>query len=293
MVAHVLILLALIIVNGLFAMAEIAVVSARGTRLQQMADAGSAGARVAIELADSPGRFLATIQIGITMVGVVAGAFGEATLARNLEPTLQDLPLLATHAEALAGALVVLAITYVTLVIGELAPKDLALHFSEGIAAALARPMRALSVIAAPAVWVLNKSQALVTAPFRSGRAAEDEINRDEIQMLMTEWSEAGILNEAEMELAEGLLELGDRPIVSILTPTPDVRWLDADMSAEQVREVLEQTAYSALPVADGSMTRVLGTVTARDLLLALLAGDEPHLRERVEEPVYLSLIHI
>jgi len=288
MTAHVLILLALIIANGVFAMAEIAVVSARPTRLRQMAESGSRGARVAIDLASSPGRFLATIQIGITMVGVIAGAFGEATLAQNLEPVLEDVPVIGAYAKTLAGALVVLAITYVTLVIGELAPKDLALHFSEGIAATLSRPMKALSVFAAPAVWVLNKSESLITAPFRAGRGDKDEINRDEIGMLMDQWSDAGILNEAERELAEGLLELGDRPIESILKPRPDVYALDVSMSADELRTALEQTRYSVLPVIEGSMDRVIGTVTAREMLVALLRGEEPRLRERAAEPVFI-----
>ncbi len=287
MIAHVLILFALICANGLFAMAEIAVVSARTTRLQQMADAGSTGARIAIDLSNSPGRFLATIQIGITMVGVVAGAFGEATLSRKLEPVLSDLPVLGSHSHTAAGAIVVLCITYVTLIIGELAPKNLALHYSEGISATVAPLMKALSVIASPAVWLLNRSEQIVTAPFT--RKDSKEINRDEIGMLMREWSEAGILNEAELELADGLLELGDRPIVSILTPRPDVYWLDADMSAEELRQALEQMHYTVLPVAEGSMERVIGTVSARELLVALLAGEEPNLRERAAEPVYIS----
>jgi putative hemolysin len=288
MIAHILILFALILANGVFAMAEIAVVSARPTRLQQMAERGSAGAQVAMDLAASPGRFLATIQIGITMVGVGAGAFGEATLADNLEPALETVPLIGAHAETAAGAIVVLAITYTTLVIGELAPKDLALSYSEGIAATISRPMRALAVIAAPAVWVLNKSESLVTAPFTAGREPSEEINRDEIGMLMDQWSEAGILNEAERELAEGLLELGDRPIESILKPRPDVYWLDADMSAEDLRTALEHTHYSVLPVAEGSMDRVIGTVSARDLLVSLLEGEEPDLRERAQDPVFI-----
>lgn len=289
MLPHILVLLALIIANGVFAMAEIAVVSARRTRLRQMAEAGSRGARVALELASSPGRFLATIQIGITMVGVVAGAFGEATLSRQIEPSLVDLPLIAPHSHTVAAAIVVLSITYVTLIIGELAPKSLALHYSEVISAMVAPLMKALSVIASPAVWLLNRSEQLITAPLTGGKSEGEEINRDEIMMLMREWSEAGILNAAERELAEGLLDLGDRPIESILTPRPDVTWLDAGMSAEKVRRTLTQTHYSVLPVAEGSMDRVIGTVRARELLVALLQGEDPELRRRAEEPTFIS----
>jgi len=288
MLPYALILLGLILTNGLFAMAEIAVVSARPTRLRQMAEGGSAGAQVALDLTESPGRFLATIQIGITLVGVVAGAFGEATIAETLAPSLAGLPVVGEYSRAAAGGIVVVAITYVTLVIGELAPKGLALRYSEGIAAALARPMRALSVIAAPAVWLLDRSERLVTAPFQPPDAADSEINRDEIVMLMDQWSKSGVLNQEERELAEGLLELGDRPVESVLRPRPDVCWLKADATAEEIRRTLERTDYSVLPVADGSMERVIGTVSARELLLALLAGEEPDLRERVEPPIFV-----
>lgn len=289
MLTHILILLALIMTNGLFAMAEIAVVSARPTRLRQMADRGSRGARVALELAESPGRFLATIQIGITLVGIGAGAFGEATLAGELEPSLAGLPVIGAYSRTAAAAIVVMAITYVTLVIGELSPKGLALRYSESIAATLARPMRTLSIIAAPAVWLLDRSEQLVTAPFRGEESEEEEINRDEIAMLMTEWAEAGILNEAELELADGLLELGDRPIESLLKPRPDVVWLDVTMSAKQVLKTLEETHYSVLPVAEGSFDRVIGSISARDLLLALLRGEEPNLRRMATTPVFIS----
>lgn len=288
MLSHILILLALIMTNGLFAMAEIAVVSARPTRLRQMADRGSRGARVAIELAESPGRFLATIQIGITLVGIGAGAFGEATLAGQIEPSLAGLPVIGAYSRTAAAVIVVMAITYVTLVIGELSPKGLALRYSESIAASLARPMRTLSVIAAPAVWLLDRSEQLVTAPFRSEESEEDEINRDEIGMLMTEWAEAGILNEAELELADGLLELGDRPIESLLKPRPDVEWLEASMTADEIRAALEATHYSVLPVAERTMDRVIGTVTARELLLMLMRGEEPDLRRHAQPPLFI-----
>ena len=204
MLPYILILFALIIANGIFAMAEIAVVSARPTRLRQMAEGGNRGARVAMDLGSDPGRFLATIQIGITLVGVGAGAFGEATLTGHLEPSLQGV--FGAHSRTAAAAIVVIGITYVTLVIGELAPKNLALAYSESIASALSRPMKLLSIVAAPAVWLLNQSERLVTAPLRTTQADSEEINRDEIMMLMDEWSQAGVLNSAERELAEGLL---------------------------------------------------------------------------------------
>jgi putative hemolysin len=196
--------------------------------------------------------------------------------------------MIGAHSHTAAAALVVLAITYVTLVIGELAPKSLALHFSEGISATVAPLMKGLSVIASPAVWVLNNSERLVTAPFTDEDSDTEEINRDEIGMLMDEWSEAGILNEAERELAEGLLELGDRPIESILKPRPDVEYLDVTMDTGEIRETLIQTHYSVLPVVEGSMDRVIGTVTARELLVALIDSEKIDLRERAVDPVFI-----
>ena len=287
MLPYTLILFALIVANGIFAMAEIAVVSARPTRLRQMAESGNTGARAALDLSGNPGRFLATIQIGITLVGVGAGAFGEATLTQHLEPSLRGV--FGASSRTAAAAVVVIGITYFTLVIGELAPKNLGLRYSEGIASALSRPMKLLSILAAPAVWLLNQSERLVTAPLRSTQPSSEEINRDEIMMLMDEWSQAGVLNSAERELAEGLLELGDRPIESILKPRPDVKWLDLRATPEELRRTLEETHYSVLPVADGSLDRVIGTVAARDLLVALLKGEEPGLRERAEAPTFIT----
>lgn len=288
MTAYVLILLALILANGVFAMAEIALVSARRSRLQQMAAEGSTGARIALDLSSAPGRFLATVQINVTLIGIVMGAFGEATIARELQPMLVDLPVLGAHSALAAAVIVIIPITFVTLVIGELAPKNLGLSYSEKIAAVLSPPMKALSTIAAPVVWLLDRSERLVTGPLRKARPSVDEVNRDEIAILLDQWSEAGVLNPTERELAEGLMELEDRRVGSMLKPRPDVYWLDIGMDAEALRNAVREAHYSVLPVAEGSLDRVLGTVNARDLLLALVEGAEPDLRELMEEPVFI-----
>lgn len=287
MIAYVLILLALILANGLFAMSEIAMVSARHSRLRQMADEGSIGASVALDLASTPGRFLATIQIGITMVGVVAGAFGEATLAREIEPALANLSLVEPHSSILATAIVVIAVTYATLVIGELAPKNLALRYSEGIAATVAPLMRIVAIVATPAVWLLDRSERVVTAPFHRSRETS-QINRGEIAILMDQWYDEGVLETTERELVEGLFELGERPIESMLKPRPDVQWLDMAMEPEQLAEAVRQSMYSVLPVAEGSFDTVVGTVNVRNLLISLLEGEELDLREHLEEPLFV-----
>ena len=288
MTAYVLILLALILANGVFAMSEIALVSARRTRLQQMADAGAFGARIALDLAASPGRFLATIQINVTLIGIVTGALGGATLAREVEPSLTDLPVIGAHSATAAMVIVIAVITYVTLVVGELAPKRLGLRYSETVAAVISPLMKMLSVLAAPAVWLLNRSENLLTAPLRSSRPSSEEVNREEIALLMDQWSDAGVLTATERELAEGLMELGERTVESMLKPRPDVRWIDIEMDDEALKETVLSTDYSVLPVAAGSLDRVVGSVDTRDLLLALVRGEPLDLREQMEQPLLI-----
>ena len=272
------VLLALITANGLFAMAEIAVVSARPTRLRQMAEAGSRGGRAALALSESPGTFLATIQIGITFVGIVSGAYGEATLARHLEPAVESLPVIGAHPETVAGGLVVLGITYLTLVLGELAPKSLALTRSESIAVLVAPPMRVLGRLSAPAVWLLSRSANAVTWLVLRGRQVEETVSR-EIDMMLEDWSEQGVLEEAETELAQGLLDLAERTVESIMTHRSDVVWLDVGTDGAQLRSVVTARRYATVPVAEGTLDRPIGAVRARDLLAALLTGEPIDLR--------------
>jgi len=270
---EILIVVLLILVNGLFAMAEIAVVSARKTRLQQQAQEGDKKAQAALELANAPNQFLATIQIGITLVGIVAGAFGGATIAEELAKVLQQVPLLAPYGEAIGVAVVVLAITYLTLVVGELVPKRLGLNNPERVAARLAPFMRTLSRLASPLVRSLSLSTDLVVRLLRVQPGQEVAVSEEEISLLLEHGTRAGVFEPGEQEMVEQVFHLGDVPIKAIMTPRMDVVWLDLDDPAEEVRSVVAKAGHSRYPVARGDLDHMLGLVYAKDLLAAGLEG--------------------
>ena len=270
---EILIVVLLILVNGLFAMAEIAVVSARKTRLQQQAQEGDKKAQAALELANAPNQFLATIQIGITLVGIVAGAFGGATIAEELAKVLQQVPVLAPYGEAIGVAVVVLAITYLTLVVGELVPKRLGLNNPERVAARLAPFMRTLSRLASPLVRSLSLSTDLVVRLLRVQPGQEVAVSEEEISLLLEHGTRAGVFEPGEQEMVEQVFHLGDVPIKAIMTPRMDVVWLDLDNPAEEVRSVVAKAGHSRYPVARGDLDHMLGLIYAKDLLAAGLEG--------------------
>jgi putative hemolysin len=227
-------LLLLLVVNGLFSMSEMAVVSARKVRLQQLANQGNAKARTALDLADSPNQFLSTVQIGITLISTLAGAFGGATLAEKLANQLKLLPIpfLVANSDAIALFLVVLMITYLSLVIGELVPKRLALNNPEQIAAGVASPMRLLAKLASPAVHLLSYSTDLVLRLLSIGPSTDPEVTEEEIKILIEQGTEAGMFEEAEQEMLNRVFRLGDRRVSAMMTPRPDIVWLDLEDSS-------------------------------------------------------------
>lgn len=272
MFAEILIVLVLILFNGALAMSELAVVSSRRARLQAMADAGSKGARAALALADDPGRFLSAVQIGITLVGIVAGAFGGATLAQHLVAPLAAVPGLETAAEELAFALVVAAITYFSLILGELVPKQLALRNPERVAALVALPMTALSRVARPLVSVLDASSGLVLRLFGKG-VAEQDMTEEEVRTLIAEGARSGVFEHAEKEMIERVLRLGDRSVRAIMTPRVDVVWLDAAAGVDEVLRTLRTHGYSRYPVGRGGIDEMAGVVQTKQLLDRALSG--------------------
>ncbi len=223
------VIVVLTLLNGLFAMSETALVSSRKARLKQRAEAGDRGARVALELADSPNRFLSTVQIGISLIGVLAGAFGGATLAGPLANALSSVPALAPYAGALAFSIVVVAITYLSLIVGELVPKRLALGDAEAVASRVAGPMRLLSAITAPAVWFLSISTEGVLRLLGVRRTGLPPVSEKEVEILMEEGANAGVFEEEERDLVRRALRLDDRPVRDLMTPRPGVVWLDAE----------------------------------------------------------------
>lgn len=257
----------LLLLNGFFAMSELAIVSARRVRLKQMAKAGSRGAAAALRLMDDPVKFLSTVQVGITMVGIVAGAYSGATLADPLAHYLQGIPFIGDHARTVALGTVVVAVTYFSLVIGELVPKRIALNHAEAIAVAVAPFMRVLASAGAPIVWFLRASTQAVMALFRLKPAAESVVTEEEVKALIAEGASAGVFHPQEREMIEGVLRIGDRSVRSIMVPRQAVVWLDVEESPEEVFATIAESGHSRYPVARGDIEQVIGVAHTKDLL--------------------------
>lgn len=287
---EVVIIFILILVNGLLAMSEIAVVSARKIRLQQRAEAGNSGAQAALDLAETPNRFLSTVQIGITLIGILAGAFGGATLAEELAGWIEDLPIpwLAGYGEAISVGVVVLMITYLSLVLGELAPKQIGLNNPEGIAASIAPTMRWLSGVTRPLVSLLSASTNLVLRLLRIHPSTEPEITEEEIKLLMDVGTKGGIFYPEEGDMVEQVFKLADRPILAQMTPRKEIVWLDLEDSIDKVRATLAKAYYSQYPVARNGVDNLVGVVKTEDLLAQCMSGEPLDLEERMLPPLFL-----
>jgi magnesium and cobalt exporter, CNNM family len=257
----------LLIANGLFSMSEMAVVSARKARLQKRAADGDKGARAALELAVNPGSFLSTVQVGITLVGILAGAFGGATLAEKLAPSLKRFPAIEPYADNISFGLVVLVITYFSLVVGELIPKRLALHSPDKIASAVAAPMKRLSALTSPLVKLLEGSTNGLLRLFGLRESSEPPVTEDEIKVLIEQGIGAGVFEETERDLIERTFRLGDHTVSELMVPRPDVVFIDLDDPPELIKEVVSSNRLSRYPVIQGAADNVLGVVRAKDLL--------------------------
>lgn len=283
------ILLALFLLNGFFAMAEMAVVSSRRLRLQQMAEEGHAGARYALGLAENPGRFLSAVQVGITLIGILSGAFGGATLGVRLTPLLESVPLIAPYASEIAVALVVILITALSVIIGELVPKRIALASPETLAARMARPLQILASVFLPFVWLLERSSAVLLAMLRIPERPMTSVTEEEVRFAIAEGTEAGVIDEVEEEMIHGVLALADRSVASVMTPRPDVYWIDLDDPPEQVAREIADCPYSRLVVARaGDLGQPLGAIQKKDLVGDLLAGRGMQVEKHLREPLYV-----
>lgn len=276
------VVLVLVLLNGIFALSELAVVSARVRRLEAMAQAGRAGARAALALAREPGRLLSTVQIGITLVGILAGAFSGDALGGQLSARLRETGLPPAVAGPLGFGLVIVAITYLSIVVGELVPKRFALRDPEAIACLVAPAMTLLSRVAAPLVWLLDGSTGLVFRALGVGPETPAVVTDEEIRSLVAEAEGAGTIEAAERHLISGVMRLGDRPVRGVMTPRTDVDWIDLLAGDDRLREKLVSTQHSRLPVGDGSTDRMLGVVQTRELLAQALAGRKLDIRARV-----------
>lgn len=279
----------LILANGVFALSEIAVVVARRARLQQLADGGSARARAALELARAPGQFLSTIQLGITLVGILAGVFSGATVAKALATELKGVPLFAAHSEVLSLACVVGAVTYLTIIIGELVPKRLALQWPERIALAVAGPMRGLSRLALPAVYVINRSTEFVLRLLRVKLVRPPLVTEEEVRLLLDQGTKAGVFEKAERVMVERVFRLADYNVSALMTAREKIVWLDAGATSGEIRRKILESGYSRFPVCRNSLDRVLGTVQVKDLLAGSLASQEIDLKAGLRRPLLVS----
>ena len=263
----------------MLSMSELAIISARKARLQQMADDGTSGAAKALALAASPGQFLSTVQIGITLVGILAGAFGGATIARWLGEQLALVPGLAEYATPISVGIVVLIVTYLSLVIGELVPKQLALRNAEELAARAAGPLTVLARITRPLVRVLNASTDAVLLLLRVKAASEPDVTEEEVRVMLAQATAQGIFEPMEEEMVDQVFRLADRKVGALLVPRTEIVWLDIDSPPDQIRQEVMESGHSRYPVAEGDLDKILGVVLAKDLLAQSLDGKELDLR--------------
>jgi putative hemolysin len=289
LILHLSIVLLLILVNGVYAMAEISLISARKARLLALAEAGNPGAQAAIELKANPSRLLSTVQIGVTLIAVLSGTFGEATLGDRLQHHLEMYPgILGEYAHSISMAVVVIGISYFSLILGELVPKRIALLYPEHIAAALARFMRAIARLGAPVERFLSASTNFVLRllPLRSQGAAP--VTDEEINFMLREGAATGHIPHAETAIVEMALRLGDRRASAVMTPRTQIAWLELDDPEEENRRKIRESAYSRFPVVQGGSQQVIGIVQAKDLLASCLAGQPFDLRAATRPPLYL-----
>ncbi len=279
--------LLLIVLNGLFAMSELALISVRRARLAVLERKGVAGAAIARRLADDPQLFLPTVQVGITLVSILAGVFGGARIAAHLGVWLARVwPQVAPFAAPLSLGLTVIVITYLTMIVGELVPKQLALRRPELIAVRVARPVAALARVAAPVVWLLGSSSAMVMRSLGYGRALRETVTEEELKALLAEGTAAGVLEAEERNMIERVLRLADKPVRAIMTPRTELAWIDRTDPPREIAATLKSAPHSRFVVCDGSIDNVVGVVQAKDLLDRVLGGAELSLAATLRQPI-------
>ena len=278
-------IIALVVLNGLLALSELAIVSSRDARLRAMARSGSRGAQCALDLAAEPGRFLSTVQSGITLISIINGAFSGASLGEPVAERLELAGLSHGTAHTVGYGVVIVAITFVSLVIGEIVPKQIALRSPEPIAAVIAKPMKWLSRITAPFVWLLDRSSALIFRLFGLDRESKNQVTAEELHLVVAEAQTAGVLEESERAIISGIVRLADRPVREVMTPRMEIDWIDLESTPEEIRQALLDTPHSRLPVADGSIENIVGVVQLRDVVAALLDNRPLDLKTLCRKP--------
>jgi magnesium and cobalt exporter, CNNM family len=286
LITELIVVLALFVLNGFFAMAELAIVSSRRAHLERLAKEGRPGAQVALALADDPARMLAAVQIGFTTTAMLAGIFSGVTLADRLEELLRLVPLLATYAKPISIIVVTIAVTYTALIVGELAPKHIALNNPERIASRVARPLALVARAAAPLIWLLNASTRLLLRLLHLRPRFERALTEEDIHYLVAEGARLGVIHTVERDMIEGVLDLADSPVRTIMTPRPRVQWLDLNASKEQILSRIRSCPHAQLLVCRGSIDEVVGIVRKQDLVDQMLDGGSPDVEQVTRSPL-------
>jgi putative hemolysin len=278
----------LILLNGFFAMSEIAIVSGRRTRFQQLADEGDPRARTLLALTANPSRFLSTLQTGITLVGILTGAFGGTTVAEELGGVLQGVPFLGASGRPVAVVIVVLATTFLSILVGELIPKQIALQYAESVALSVAKSVRLLAAILSPLARVLAAASGLVLRLFGVKEMRQQPVSEEEIKVMIDEGIEHGMFVEAERDMIEGVFTLGDKRVVELMTPRGDVVWLDMEDTREAMNARIRDSGHSRFPVCRGDLDTLVGIVRAKDILNCMLAEQSFDLSLYAQPPLYV-----
>jgi putative hemolysin len=285
---EILIVFLLIVLNGVFVLSEMAVVSSRKARLQQRVNEGDKGSQTALQLAENPNNFLSTTQIGITLIGVLAGAVGGATIADTLATRMEGVAFLAPYAHSIGLGIVVVLITIFSLLLGELVPKRLALHNPESVASAIAGPMLFISRLFLPIVGMMSAATDLILRLLGVKPNVEPPVTEEEILVQLNQGTQAGVFGEAEQDMVEGVFRLHDRRVFSLITPRSEIVWLDVNDSPEEIKQEIEKSPFSQFPVCEDSLDNVLGIIKARDLLLESLHGEPLRLKLNLQPTVYV-----
>ncbi len=274
----------LILLNGLFAMSELAIVSARPARLKLAESKGSGSARIALDMAADPGKSLSTVQIGITLIGILAGAYSGASLGGPVGERLAWLGVPERLADDAGFALVIIAVTYLSLVVGELVPKQIALRSAEPIALIMARPMALLARVVAPFVWLLDKTSTLILRLLSVGRASEGQLTAEELHLIFTEATHSGAIEESERAIMAEVMKLAERPVRELMTPRTEIDWIDVSASEAEIRDRIATSPHSLIPVVDGSPDEVVGVVKVREILSAMVAAEPVSLADKMRK---------
>ncbi|MBI9050694.1 MAG: HlyC/CorC family transporter [Anaerolineaceae bacterium] len=282
------IIIFLVAINGVFAMSEIALVSVRKARLQRKARNGDPAAIAALELSETPNRFLSTVQVGITLIGILSGALGGATIAEALAKLINNVPMLAEYSDGISLTLVVAMITYLQLVFGELIPKRIGLNTPERISIMVSRPMKVLSKIVAPIVNLLSASTELGLRMLGYKTDDSPMVTEEEVKLLLHQGTQIGIFEEVEQDLVESIFRLADRRVDAIMTPHTEIEWLNLDDPFEEIQQKIIDSPYSHFPIAQGNLDNIVGILLLKDFLLATRNGSQPDLKRLVIPPVFV-----